>query len=358
MNAVRDLIEREVCFNYGYNMTCANCGGITTLTSTDYYLEPNNAHVRCVHCEGDIHFGPAVMALRNPDDPVLRDQQARSVAWYHTSTDPGWPGSDHLMPTSAIRIITRTMPDEAVQRVRDRYETQALHLGTYETAIESMLRKMRDEDAGGAQFWLYRVALRGDGTRIKPGYWNENEENISQITQEELGDWDVIRYLNTWESPGSISLAVRHQSLAAVQGIRLPVQALSSGAAPSLVREIARIRDHISQIEATRQDEPDQMERFSQRMAARHGASLPREPTPEQQDLDASISKLIEDEYLPGISLPVREKFSNAMLAWRQSREMEPDDISFIERFALMATALTRPGDIHQALDAEVPRML
>ena len=181
-------------------------------------------------------------------------------------------------------------------------------------------------------------------TRIKPGYWNENEENISQITQEELGDWDVIRYLNTWESPGSISLAVRPQSLAAVQGIRLPVQALSSGAAPSLVRGIARIRDHISQIEATRHDEPDQMERFSQRMAARHGASLPREPTPEQQGLDASISKLIEDEYLPGISLPVREKFSNAMLAWRQSQEMEPDDISFIERFALMATALTRPG--------------
>ncbi len=102
--------------------------------------------------------------------------------------------------------------------IRQRHEHQALHLGTYEAAIESMLRKMRDEDAGGVQFWLYRVALR-DRTMIKPGYCNETFEDISQITQEGLGDWGAIRYLNTWESPGSISLAVRPQSLAAVQGI-------------------------------------------------------------------------------------------------------------------------------------------
>ena len=358
MNPMRNLIERTVNFDYGYNMTCGNCGDVTPLTSTDYYQEPNDAHVRCVHCGGDIHFGPAVMALRNADDPVLCDQQARNVAWYQTSTDPGWPGSDHPMPPAAIQLVTRTMPGDAAQRVRDRYETQALHLGTYEAAIESMLRKMRDEDAGGAQFWLYRVALHRDGIRIKPGYCNENEENISQITQEELGGWDAIRYLNTWESPGSISLAVRPQSLAAFQSIPLPVQALSSGAAPSLIREVARIRDRISQIEATRQDKPDQTERSRQRLAALDGVSLPREPTPEQQDLDAKISKLIEDEYLPGISLPAREKFSNAMLAWRQAQETEPDDVSFIERFALMSTALTRPGGIRQALDAEVPRTL
>ncbi len=159
--------------------------------------------------------------------------------------------------------------------IRQRHEHQALHLGTYEAAIESMLRKMRDEDAGGVQFWLYRVALR-DRTMIKPGYCNETFEDISQITQEGLGDWGAIRYLNTWESPGSISLAVRPQALAAVQGIPLPVQALSTGAAPSLIREVARIRDQISQIEATRQDEPDWLEKTRQRLAARQGETLER----------------------------------------------------------------------------------
>jgi hypothetical protein len=40
------------------------------------------------------------------------------------------------------------MPPGGVRRVRHTYENQALHLGTYETAIESMLRRMRDQDEG------------------------------------------------------------------------------------------------------------------------------------------------------------------------------------------------------------------
>ena len=68
------------------------------------------------------------------------------------------------------------------------------------------------------QFWLYRVALRRNVT-IEHGYRNETIEEIAQITQAELGNSGAIRYLNTWESPGSISLAAHPRSLAAVQGI-------------------------------------------------------------------------------------------------------------------------------------------
>jgi hypothetical protein len=86
---VHDLVERPVTFEYGYNMSCPACPGITTLTSAEYYSEPNQAHVPCAHCGGDIHFGRAVMALRDANDPVLDDQWACRVAWYHTSTNPG-----------------------------------------------------------------------------------------------------------------------------------------------------------------------------------------------------------------------------------------------------------------------------
>jgi hypothetical protein len=177
-------------------------------------------------------------------------------------------------------------------------------------------------------------------------------------TQAELGDSSAIRYLNTWESPGSISLAVHPRSLEAVQGIPLPVQALGAGAAPSLVRRAARIRHRISQIEAARQDEPDQLEKLRQRQAARLGVSLEREPTPEQHRLLEEICKLIRCEYLPGVSLTVRERFSDAMSAWGQAKEPPPGDVPFMERFAAMAAVLTRPGDIHRALDAETPRQL
>ncbi len=354
---VRDLIERPVNFRYGYNMTCEHCGGITPLTADTYHRERHHAHIKCAQCPADIHYGPYAMTLRDADDPVLNDEAAIRAAWYHTSTVPGWPPRGRPLTPEQAGFLSRVTSDDVADSIRQSHEHQALHLGTYEAAIESMLRKMRDEDAGGVQFWLYRVALR-DSTMIKPGYCNETFEDISQITQEGLGGWGAIRYLNTWESPGSISLAVRPQALAAVQGIPLPVQALSTGAAPSLIREVARIRDQISQIEATRQDEPDWLEKTRQRLAARQGETLEREPTAQQQALDDSIGKLIEDEYLPGVSLPVRENFSDAMSAWSQAQDPPAGDVPSIERFALMATALTRPDDIRQALAAEASRTL
>ena len=358
MGVVLDLTERPVGFCHGFNMTCEACGDVTPITADIYFRESHHARMQCQHCDREIWYGPNAMALREADDPALDDDTVYRVAWYHTSAVPGWPaGSRPLTPAQAEVIAQRVSPD-VVEAVRERHENQALHLGTYEAAIESMLRKMRYEDAGGAQFWLYRVALRRDGTTIRPGYLNESREEISQATQGELGKWGVVRYLNTWESPGSISLAVRPRSLAAVQGIQLPVRSLSAGAAPSLVREVARIRDRIRQIEATRDDQPDLLEKLRQRSAAARGITPPRDPTPEQQSLEESIDQLIAEEYLPGISLLVRDKFSSAMLAWSQAQEPEPDDPSFIDRFSLMATALTRPRDIQRALNAEMPRLL
>jgi hypothetical protein len=358
MKAVHDLIERPVSFDYGYKMTCANCGGIIALTSTDYHRECNGAHVRCVNCEGDIHFGPAVMALRDADDPVLDNQIARSVAWYHTTTDPNWLDSGRPMPPSAVELLARVMPDDEVHRARDHYETQALHLGTYEAAIEAMLRRMRDQDDGGAQFCLYRIVLRRDNMTIEPGWRDENSAEAANITLADFGDSDAIRYLNVHESPGSISLAVRRESIAAVQGVPLPVRALKVSTSPSLVSEVARIRSRISQIEAARTAELDSLERIQRRTAARRGVPFERSPTPGQHELLEHISKLIEDEYLQGVSLPVRAKFADALCAWHHAQDVQVDDVSYIERFALMATALTLPGDILRTLDGQTVRKL
>lgn len=354
---VRDLVERPVDFSYGYNMTCERCEGVSPLTADTYYREAHHARMKCEHCSGEIWYGPNVMALRDADDPVLDDDTAFSVAWYHTSFIADWPPDGRPMTATEADFTARMVPAAEADAVREWHENQALHLGTYEAAIESMLRKMRDQDAGD-QFWLYRVALRRDGTTIKPGYLNETVDEISQVTQDQLGKWGAIRYLNTRESPGSISLAARPRSLAAVQGIELPVLALSAGTSALLARLVARIRDRISQIEAARDEEPDPTDRRMRRLTALRGGPLSRGPTPEQQDLEKSISDLIADEYLSGISLLVREKFSGAMLAWSQAQETEPDDPSFIERFSAMATALTRPGNVQAALKTGELRML
>jgi hypothetical protein len=358
IGVVRNIAERPVDFCYGFNMTCESCGDVTPLTADRYHRDREDARMKCEHCGEEIWYGPNVMALRDADDPVLDDDAAFSVAWYHTSVVPDWPPDGRPMTAQEAGFTARYVGLDGIDAVREWQENQALHLGTYEAAIECMLRKMRYENLGGAQFWLYRVALRREGTRIRPGFLNETFDEISQVTQDELGEWGAVRYLNTWESPGSISLAVRPQSLATVQGIELPAFPRSAGAAPSLLRDVTRIRDRISQIEATRDDGPDPTERLRQRRAAAEGETLPREPTPEQQDLQTRIDDLIAEEHLPGVSVLVREKFSGAMQAWSEAQETEPDDLALITRFSAMAAALTGPGSIQANLDAAVLRTL
>lgn len=353
---MHDLVERPVTFEYDYNMSCPGCSGVTTLTSAEYYSEPNEAHVQCAHCGGDIHFGPAVMTLRDANDAVLDDQWACRVAWYHTSTDPGWPSGARSMPPSTVKLLAHMMPPEDVRRARHTYETQALHLGTYETAVETMLRRMRDQDDGGAQFCLYRVALRRHGLIIEQGWRDENLEEAAQITQSALAEADAVRYLNVRESPGSISLAVRREAIGSVQGVALPVGEVP--AAASLLGEVADIRAQIDRIEATRSADLDRLEQLQQRVASRRGVPFARSPTPAQSALLDRICQLIADEYLPGVSLPVRAKFADALNAWRSAHEARVDDVAYISRFASMARALTHPEEIFRALNDQAVREL
>lgn len=350
MGTVHGLVERPVTFDYGYNMRCAECSGITPLTATEYFSEPNGAHVDCVNCAYDIHFGQAVMTIRDSDDPVLDDQQASRVAWYHTSTAPAWPRAARPMPASAVRLLTSVLRPEDVHRARHTYETQALHLGTYESAIESMLRRMRDQDDGGEQFYLYRVALRR-GLIIEPGWRDENVAEAAQITQSALRKVDAIRYLNVYESPGSLSLAVQQRSIHSVQRVSLPVRVVEVTAESPLLSEVAEIRAQIEEIESTRSAVLDPHEQRQQRVAGRQGVPFVRSPTPAQHALTDQIGQLIADESLVGVSPPVRAAFAGALEAWRSAQEDSVDDVAYISRFASMARTLTHPEEIFRALD-------
>jgi hypothetical protein len=350
MGTVHDLVERPVTFDYGYNMRCAECPDITSLTAAEYFSEPNGAHMDCANCGYDIHFGPAVMTLRDTSDPVLDDQQAGRVAWYHTSTAPDWPRATRPMPTSAVQLLTNVMRPEDVHRARHTYETQALHLGTYESAIESMLRRMRDQDDGGAQFYLYRVALRC-GLIIEPGWRNENLAEAAQITHSALGKVDTVRYLNVYESPGSLSLAVRRRAIHSVQRVSLPVRVMEVTAQSPLLSEVAKLRAQFEDIESTRSAVLDPLEQRQQRVASQQGVPFVRSPTPAQYELLDQIGRLIADECLAGVSPPIRAAFADALETWRSAQEASVDDAAYISRFASMARTLTHPEEILRALD-------
>lgn len=350
------LLERMFSFAYDYKVACGSCIGISALTSDDYYEEINEAHIDCAHCGADVHYGPAVFALRDAQDPALDDQWVRRAAWYHTSTDADWPNGTRTMPTETDDPIAGLLSPEGLRRASERYETQALHLGTYEAAIESMMRRMRDQGDGGAQFYLYRVKLR-DALTIEAGWRDENRAEAARITQGELGDVDAIRYLNVHEAAGSISLAVRRGAIDSIQRGALPL----AGAEPSagdVIAEVALLRSRIQQIESQRPPTLDLIDSLRAEVAGRRGTAFVRSPSPDQYTLLDKIDELLEDRFLPGACHPVRSAFTRALQAWRRDQHADIDDPAYIQRFAALAATLNNPEATVRALASQPIREL
>lgn len=243
--------------------------------------------------------------------------------------------------------LIAVMPPGEVRRIRYALENQALHLGTYEAAIESMLRRMREQDDAGANFFLYRTALHRHGLKFERNWRDENSENAAQITQADLGVADVVRYLNVFESPGSISLAIRPRAIASIQRISLPVIEMTPTI--SLLREIADIRARITDIETMRSARLSRLNEHRRQFASGRHMTFARAPNPEQRVLLGQIEKLIIDEYLSDISLPVRAAFSSALDAWKSEYATSSDAV-YVSQFASMARILTHPEEIIQEI--------
>ncbi len=343
------LLERPVSFDYGYQMRCSTCRGLTALTSATYESEPNGAHVACDCCGSDIHFGPAVLGLRDDNDPVLCDLRVADFTWYHTSTDPGWPRHEpQAVSDTTTDLLLRTLITSGeIESAHRRLTTQALHVGTYEAAVESMLRRMRDQGDGSSQFYLYRVRLHS-GLTLEAGWRDENHAEAAQITQLDLqgAGLDGIRYLNVHESPGSISLALLRRAVAAVQVMAIPPSDLRVDPPACLLARILDVRARIDGLGANRRPELDPLEQIRQRAAERRGEPFVRGLTAEQHELEQQVVQTLVDGYLTGVSLPVRSRFIEALPSWSGAQVPDTDDAAFVGRFASMAALLTRSEQV------------
>lgn len=227
------LIERNDGFDYDLWMACS-CGLSSPLSSSAYVSGSRQSRMACSHCGKVIHYGPAVAAIRDPEDPALDNHALNTFAWYHTSTQPDWPSVNFALDfVQAIDDSAFLVPSR--EAFIAEHTSKALHVGTYEAAIENMLRRMNDELDAHSQFYLYRVALRLDPERINAGFRDENHEIASDISTHELDllDLSAVRYLNVHEAIGSLSLAVAPQAIHAVQRIALPLRELALPASQS-----------------------------------------------------------------------------------------------------------------------------
>ena len=220
-----DFIEWPITFGYDFRMRCEDCGRASALSGADYLRlnDEADARMECENCESSIHFGPLVVGIRDPEDPALDDGMLNKFAWYHTSTyRPSTDFERELRAACATDRARTRLPDPELY-VRGQLD-KALHLGTYEAAIENMYRRMRNQNDAHSDFYLYRVRVNIARGRVNSGFRDENGERAADISVTELTALgvDAIRYLNAWEASGCISLAVRPGVITSVQAVPIP----------------------------------------------------------------------------------------------------------------------------------------
>lgn len=320
-----DLIERPVTFAYDLRMRCGDCGQVSQLTGADYLRlnDEAGAHMDCEHCAASIHFGPRAAAIRDSSDPALDDVLVGRLAWYHTSTQANWPESEddyERVVRAQVTSLPHILGDP--ERVVRRKVTQALHVGTYEAAIENMHRRMHDQADGQANFYLHRVQVNVASDRINPGLIDENDELVGQITMTDLRarGLDAIRYLNVWEATGCVSLAVQRGVITKIQSTPIPVG-----------REESQHSQHILDLLAA-----------LDRLAARPGTA--DEIEWRSYDLATRLEDLLSAHYLPDVSSTVIDSFNSAM--WRTQDRRGEDRRAFADTFARHAAVLTESDRI------------
>lgn len=219
------MIERLIRFDRDRHVRCSACGVVMAMYLAEFELwsEHLGGESICTSCGADEEPSERVAA---PGDPAHDAGMVRQLAWYHTSTQPNWP-SDAWEPTAgwvpeAFERMEHMLGPGAVDRWRADQLRKCLHLGTYETAVENVARRRRNQADSDSTFYLYRVQLAADAA-VRSEVITDPGGQVGDVLPEDVmsADESITRYINAHEGVGSISLAVRLSAVAAVQCIPL-----------------------------------------------------------------------------------------------------------------------------------------
>lgn len=327
------LIERNITFAYDFRMRCEGCGQASPLSGAEYRRldAENDAMMDCEHCDGSIHFGPRAAAIRDVEDPALDDTRVNELSWYHSSTYGDWPSSYYernLRAEFTSARMVRLMGDP--QRYIAGQLDKALHVGTYEAAIENMYRRMRNQADQDSQFFLHRVRVNIPAGRVNAGHRDENNEPAAEISLTELHDLglDAIRYLNAWEAPGCVSLAVHPKVLREVQTIKVPT-------------DLAPVRTP----EAFAGLVADLLERDAALTASAEERTL------RGYSLMGELETALVAQVLPSVNLEVAEEFTRAVRAIGRYSEAGGSFAKVVADFCRHAPLLLDPASVLRLLD-------
>lgn len=333
-------------------MKC-DCGAVSPLTQSAYVAGESRARMPCATCGEDIHYGPAVAAIRDPDDAALRSSDVNTFAWYHTSTQPDWPSEEYAAQFARDLNWTDRPFGPSRESFIASQTSKALHVGTYEAAIENMLRRMDDQGDGASQFYLYRVALRLDPTLINSRFRDENHEDAADISVHELDreNRSAVRYLNVHEAIGSLSLAIRPGSIAAVQRIAIPMPDLSADidtrAIVAVLEETKKVISEHAESVARLGRNLREVNAMALGLRPDRGGVAKKHKAIEHRYYAQwrELEEALADQCLPNVGALVRRSFVDAIT------QLRTDDVdAFVAQFRLYAALLARPDLVRDRL--------
>lgn len=154
-------LERKIDFSRPRLLKCGKCAFVNEATFA-WIHNWENDKVSCARC--GVVFGRETSAeyTYRLEDPALDAGRISEVYWYHSTSQQVWPDPNYN-PWAGISDQARARMNKQLGRERTKswelkQRSRALHVGTYEAAIENMLRRMRNENDCG-DFNLYRVRI-------------------------------------------------------------------------------------------------------------------------------------------------------------------------------------------------------
>lgn len=225
-------IEREIDFGRPRRMRCGRCG-YEELVNHDWMESWDRGHECCPGCGIDCTEEDRARPTYEPEDLASFDHLVSRIFWYHTSTIGDWPQKDfdpreYLNP-EWCQTMTKRYGPEFVDGLVERQKSRFLHVGTYEAAIENMLRRMGDQPEDNTQFYLFRVVLHKTAG-IEPEVHPEAGNIVCDALLRDVvnpGN-SIYRYINEREDEGSISLALTVDAIKSVSRIKIPVSSNAS----------------------------------------------------------------------------------------------------------------------------------
>lgn len=316
-------------------MRCGSCRH-EWLVTAEWLDRFNQALERCPACGTDCQGEDRPDFCADPEDPAREDAAARKFYWYHSSTHQNWPNRN-FDPAARLTDVTKRRMEamgSGVGAWASRQKAKALHVGTYEAAIENMLRRMDDQGSSDDQFYLYRVQLDPNCV-IEPGVHQEPTNFVGDAYLAEVcaPGANVLRYVNVHEDPSSVSLAIELDAIRAVQGIPMPLAVDATD--PWVLDATARLSA------ATSKPAPQPKGKL-QRFRLREVTAL------------ATEARRLESEIAAGLPPALRERFTTGF----DEAGFDTAPTAFGTKLVGLARLVTAPRAVLDALDAQSWRVL